>query len=147
MRLPKFIEINKADILVEWDSFARKLIKADHRNAAFGVRDHAVEILNELIADMSERQSAQQQADKSQNVVFTRTFPESAADLHGLLRHHDGLNVSEVVSEFRALRASVLHLWLPVLSIMTDDVIDDVIRFNEAIDQAIADSIISYNNQ
>ena len=103
--------------------------------------------MRELVADMATEQSKKQQSDKSQNLESAKAFPESAANIHGLLRHDDGMNVSEVVAEFRSLRATVFRLWLPTLNDMSDEVVEDIIRFNESIDEAVADSIVSYDQQ
>jgi signal transduction histidine kinase len=49
------------------------------------------------------------------------------------------------VSEFRALRASVLALWQKAVGISTDPLaLEDNIRFNEGIDRALAESVKSY---
>ena len=147
MRLSTFIEARKNEILHEWDDFAKKLLIPKEKNEAFRLRDHAGEILRELVADMTTKQSKKQQSEKSQNMESAKAFPESAANIHGLLRHDDGMNVSEVVAEFRALRATVLRLWLPTLTGISDEVVEDIIRFNESIDEAVADSIVSYDKQ
>ena len=38
-----------------------------------------------------------------------------------------------------------MRLWLPKLDVLSQEVINDIVRFNESIDEAIADSIISYS--
>jgi len=50
-----------------------------------------------------------------------------------------------MIAEYRALRTSVLVLWMPPNDISKDKEISDVIRFNEAIDQALAESVVSYS--
>jgi len=49
-----------------------------------------------------------------------------------------------MVSEYRALRSNVLRLWLAEGSAKGDDQLVDMVRFNEAIDQALLESIVSY---
>lgn len=67
----------------------------------------------------------------------------TAAYTHALLRAEGGFTVDQLVSEYRALRASVLSGWLdaclpdPPYSV-------DMLRFNEAIDKALAESVTSY---
>src|SRR5690606_15215745 len=46
---------------------------------------------------------------------------------------------------FRALRASVLRLWLAENGETSEDKVTDIIRFNEAIDQAIAESVARFS--
>lgn len=147
MQLTTFIEIHEQEILNEWDSFARKVFGDIFKDGKYLARDHAAEILKELVADMNTRQSLEMQMEKSQDIKSSRALPESAANVHGLLRHDDGLNVSHVVAEFRALRATIFRLWLPTIQHMSHTQIDEIIRFNESIDEAVADSIVSFEQQ
>ena len=64
--------------------------------------------------------------------------PETAAQTHALLRAKAGFDIEQVVAEYRALRASVLRLWLDHAPHFGDDASDDLVRFNEAIDQAVS---------
>lgn len=65
---------------------------------------------------------------------------ETAPQAHALLRARAGFNINQIAAEYRALRASVLRLWMDDCAPYAPDV-DDMIRFNEAIDQALAESI------
>lgn len=143
MKLSSFIQTNLEMILLEWDAFAATLFPAEDQNKTYLLRDHAKGILLELAADMETEQSAQQQVDKSKGASPFHP-DDTAASVHGVLRHDVGFTVSQVAAEFRALRASVLGFWLPQISVMSKDVVIDIIRFNEAIDQAVADSITTY---
>jgi hypothetical protein len=146
MRLSTFIETNLEEILREWDAFARTLFSPDDRFSGLLLRDHAREMLVELIQDIRTAQSPQEQEDKSKGEVSPFHPDDSAANVHGVIRHDDGFSVSQVAAEFRALRATVLRLWLPRISEMSKEVVTDIVRFNEAIDEALADSIITYKN-
>ena len=62
------------------------------------------------------------------------------------LRARSGFDINQLASEYRALRASVLRLWIE--SCQPDDInLEDVIRFNGAVDQALAESIEFFNEQ
>ncbi|MBC7601616.1 MAG: HAMP domain-containing histidine kinase [Ramlibacter sp.] len=50
-----------------------------------------------------------------------------------------------MITEYRALRASVLKIWFK--SGCTPDPVDDITRFNESIDQSIAESVSRYTLQ
>jgi signal transduction histidine kinase len=52
--------------------------------------------------------------------------------------------VVQLVSEYRALRASVLSLWIADIGESDAAHLVDVIRFNEAVDQALAESVARY---
>jgi signal transduction histidine kinase len=64
--------------------------------------------------------------------------------VHGAGRAESGFTVAEMVSEYRALRASVLRLWTLENGSLGRADIDDLMRFNEAIDQSLAESITRY---
>jgi len=49
-----------------------------------------------------------------------------------------------MIAEYRALRASVLRLWSAASSSVQVQDLEDVIRFNEAVDQAIAESLKTF---
>ena len=64
--------------------------------------------------------------------------PETAAQTHAVLRAKSGFDIEQLASEYRALRASVLSLWIEACQPEPPE-LDDMIRFNEAIDQALAE--------
>ena len=69
---------------------------------------------------------------------------QTAAQEHGAGRADSGFTIEEMVSEFRALRASVISLWSKEHQIAQRGELEELTRFNEAIDQAIAESIARY---
>jgi len=71
---------------------------------------------------------------------------ETAAQTHALLRARSGFDINQLAAEYRALRASVLRLWADACSPESPD-FDDIVRFNKAIDQAIAESIGFFSAQ
>ena len=147
MKLSHFIEANIKEILEEWDQFALTLFPSGAHVSASVLRDHARGILMELTEDMETAQSAQQQADKSKGEESKTGEGDSAASAHGIERHYIGFTLTELAAEFRALRATVLRLWLPKVSVLTEQVARDMVRFNEAIDQALAESVATYSQQ
>ena len=144
MRLATFIETHQKEILIEWDTFAKTLFSGVDKSHVSLLRDHAAEILKELVSDMEQKESAKQQKAKSMGAPSPFHPDDSAANIHGMLRHDDGFSFASLAAEFRALRASVLRLWLPNIPVITKQVLLDVVRFNEAIDEALADSIATY---
>lgn len=65
---------------------------------------------------------------------------ETAAQTHGQLRARSGLTIEQVVAEYRVLRSTVLRLWADAHE-PDAHVIQDTLRFNEAVDQAVAESV------
>ncbi|HZV64102.1 MAG TPA: sensor domain-containing diguanylate cyclase, partial [Telluria sp.] len=143
MRLSDFIPARIEAILDEWQAFARQLPPA-RRMDPRALRDHAGAILLAIAADLARAQSADQQAAKAQGHA-PRPLQESAAELHGAARLSEGFSVDHTMSEFRALRASVLRLWSACPGHVAGEGVDDMMRFNEAIDQALGESLARYS--
>ena len=147
MRLADFISQHTETILAEWEAFATTLLPAAAGMTPLALRDHAQQILEAVAADLSTAQTRQEQADKSQGkAVRPAGAPETAAETHAVLRAKSGFSINQLVAEYRALRASVLRLWLDAGS-LAETGVDDVVRFNEAIDQAIAESVSFFTAQ
>jgi len=139
--LADFILRDMEAILVEWEAFAATRLPAGGRMTPLALRDHARQILEAVAADLTTPQTRDEQTAKSmgraQRLIDA---PQTAAETHAILRARSGFDINQLAAEYRALRASVLRLWLD--STEPDPAqLDDVIRFNEAIDQALAESI------
>lgn len=142
--LANFILENLDPILEEWEAFAADVF-ARHELDAVEARDHARGILVEIATDIGRPQTSLQQAEKSKgHAPATGGLPSDAAQ-HGADRFFSGFSVTEQVSEFRALRASVLRLWYEANPEMAPSAMIDVMRLNEAIDQALAESVARYS--
>jgi signal transduction histidine kinase len=141
MRLSAFITANVRIIVDDWEQFARTLLPASETMDSLGLRDHAKQILLAIAKDIATWQSVSDSVDKSQGNAFRAdSVVESAAELHGSLRQRHGFTMIQLAAEFRALRGSVLRLW-GSRSQETVPYAEDIQRFNEAIDQALAESI------
>jgi signal transduction histidine kinase len=145
MKLSRFITENMDQILLEWVAFARTLGPAASGMSVLALRDHARPMLQEIALDIETSQDAAEQDQKSKGQE-----PEderSAAAEHGTLRQSSHFTLIQLAAEFRALRATVLRLWLPHVSQMSQSTTQDMIRFNEAIDQALAESVVTYSSR
>ena len=114
---------------------------------SLALRDHAQQILEAVAKDLSTPQTKDAQAAKSLGLA-SAPFParETAAQTHAILRARSGFDINQLAAEYRALRASVLRLWTDACQ-PEDPPLEDVIRFNEAIDQALAESISFFSAQ
>lgn len=145
MRLAEFIETNSDPIQLEWVAFAKSCAPAAKLMDEAALRDHALEMLKVIGADLRTSQTATEQFEKSKgNADTTPAEPDTPAEVHGAGRAWSGFTVGEMVSEYRALRASVIRLWIRACGTLSGTDLDDLVRFNEAIDQAIAESIARY---
>ena len=149
MRLAQFITEDIELILVEWEAFARSLSIAGQKMTSLALRDHAKQILQAIAQDIEESQTDLAQADKSKGHALIAEATRTAAQTHGALRYLVGFDLRQLAAEFRALRASVLRLWLKRLKRGAADetALYQMTRFNEAIDQALAESIANYSDE
>lgn len=146
MRLHDFIDRHREQILAEWESFASTVSRASGTMDVVALRDHADEMLTVISADLRTAQDARQQSEKSKGRAQDSSVDVTAAEEHGAARAESGFTVDEMVAEYRALRASVLSLWAREAGQLKAEDIEDLIRFNEAIDQALAESVAEFND-
>jgi len=145
-RLAWFIRHEQERILEEFEEFARTHTSAGESMDIRALRDHAAEILSTIALDMDQPQTQVDQERKSKgDAPDDRRRLDTAAEKHGTDRADSGFSLQEMISEFRALRASVLRLWTHDHGAMDDRDVDDLIRFNEAIDMALAESITTFS--
>jgi signal transduction histidine kinase len=143
-RLSTFIRENVEPILAEWEAFARTMPHGEAMDIA-ALRDHASDMLRVIADDLDLPQTAQEQAEKAKGESDAQPgILPTAAQEHGAGRAESGFTVGQMVAEFRALRASVMRLWSQTHDDTATTDLRDMIRFNEAIDQAIAESITRY---
>ncbi|OQW75166.1 MAG: PAS domain S-box protein [Proteobacteria bacterium ST_bin11] len=148
MRLDKFILDNLEGIQQEWEDFA-----VDYLSDADGMdkgqlRDHLRGMLLTITADLACHQSANDQSQKAKGQQISDGSVTAAAT-HGSERLAAGFSLNSTVAEFRALRASVTRLWIKkdFKQNNADTDLGDLVRFNEAIDQAITESVVGYSRE
>jgi signal transduction histidine kinase len=109
------------------------------------LRDHAREMVLQIAADMQTPQSSAEQQAKSEGHGKGHLLTQdSPVESHVLARIVDSFSLDEVVSEYRALRASVVRLWTREMGQADREKLEELIRFNESIDQALCESIARY---
>lgn len=147
MRLADFIEQNMPTILERWEAFAATQLPAAASMGTLALRDHAEQILRAVVKDLNTAQTRQEQLAKSLgHAPVLAGAPDTAAQTHAILRAHGGFNINQLAAEYRALRASVLRLWMDACEPDPPN-LEDLIRFNEAIDQALAESVGFFSAQ
>jgi len=143
MRLADFIRANTERILAEWEAFARTCLPAADAMTTRALRDHAEELLKAIADDMDLPQSATEQIEKSKGKRPMGRL-DRLGESHGMERAEAGFNLIQVTAEYRALRASVVRLWADSVPAAAQVDITELTRFNEAIDQALFESITRY---
>ena len=145
IRLADFIRGNTDPIVHAWVAFARTRAPASDGMTHLALQDHIVELLTFIADDLESAQTDHEQVEKSQGRGDAEgDFTRSAAEIHASLRLADGFNIDQMVSEYRALRASVVKQWTAANPALTVTDLEDMTRFNEAVDQAMAESVAEY---
>ena len=143
-RLARFIRENTEQILAEWETFARTLPPGASLNVE-AVRDHAREMLDGIARELETPRTPQKLAADAEDQSNARPDDSTAAHGHGAGRAKSGFSIAEIVAEFRALRVSVISLWISRQRELNTIDLLDMSRFNEAIDQVIAESVTRYS--
>jgi signal transduction histidine kinase len=145
MKLSEFITAKSTQIISEWEAFARGCLPAAKGMDLAERRDHIAGMLRAVAVDLETPQSKDQQAEKSKG-HDSHVTTHTAADSHGTDRAASGYSPEQMVAEFRALRASVLRLWSEAQSEFNRGNMQEMTRFNEAIDQLLAESIARFHH-
>ncbi|MFL6585523.1 MAG: sensor histidine kinase [Luteimonas sp.] len=144
MKLSRFILERQDQILTEWGMFARTYASARGASTDVSLGDHAGQLLVAIAAHVESAQTPdglQPRADEP--VSDTRRIP--AASELGALRHQDASSLLQLTAEYRALRAAVLRTWLTTVDAMDAQRAREMVRFNEVIDQALAESVVAFD--
>lgn len=142
MRLSVFIEQHLDEILVDWVSFAREQQPAAASMDEQALLDHARQILNEIAANMRRPQGEVERRAKSEgNSARISLSPNLPSRSHARQRERQGFLIEQMIAEYRALRATVMRLWAASPGVLQIEDFEDVTRFHEAVDQAIAESV------
>jgi signal transduction histidine kinase len=145
MPLSDFIEANLDVLVDDWAEFAGQLLREDQPLTVRELQNSARHMLQRVAADMRSNQTGVEQEEKSRGEKGGGAADVTDAALeHADDRLDQGFTLDDVVAEFRALRATVLRRWQqsqvdPVTALR------ESIRFNEAIDQVLTESIRRYS--
>jgi signal transduction histidine kinase len=144
MRLSRFIADNLEAILHQWEDFARSLSRGRSLSIE-ALRDDAEQMLRFVAADMESEQTPQEEIAKAngRRPVAPPNAP-SAAQQHGVARAVERFSLVELVAEYRALRASVIRMWVDAVPV-TKESVAQIVRFNEAIDQILAEGVAKFS--
>jgi signal transduction histidine kinase len=148
VNLSEFIERNVDAIVGEWAQFAQQNLPPARDLSPDELCDHAKQLLMDIADDMDTFQSPEDQHLKSRGARpgnapdVTRTARADAEQ-----RFRQGFSLSDVVAEYRALRASVVRRWTERLATPSQDLLAELTRFNEAVDQATGEAIAWYVDQ
>lgn len=144
MRLAEFIRNNSEAIAATWEEFAGTRFPAARDMTAEQLRADANELLAAIAADLESEQTSDEQKQKSRGLGTRRRMRQIAQD-HAIRRMQAGFHLDQVLSEYRALRASVIRLLDQQQP--ADQSRRDLTRFNEAIDEALTESVNRFSQK
>jgi signal transduction histidine kinase len=144
MRLSEFIRANPDDIERAWEDFARTLTPFATDLSDSVLRNDLREILTTMADDMGTAQTSEEQQAKSKGHGPRGGALDRISTIHARARLASGFNLEHAISEYRALRSSILFLWVRSAPKSDDVELSEVTRFNETIDQAIAELVRRY---
>jgi hypothetical protein len=144
MKLFTFIIENTEVILQRWEDFAKTIFPPGQKTSIKELRNHGKQILIGIARDLEHAKSDLDQTEEIKEFTEQDITKSSPAGEHGLVRMEQGFNINEVIAEFRALRKSIISLFshssdkIPALEP------NDLIHFNEAIDQKLSEAVAIY---
>ncbi len=147
MSFSVFIKDNVDALVADWEAFARTL-PAGQTMSTLALRDHSREILLAVAADMALPLSDGQRVAQSEEIAATPASIRTAAAEHGALRQLAGFDMVQLFAEFRAMRASVMVFWQGSGGQASGAAsVEEIIRFNEGMDKALAESVQRYSGE
>lgn len=149
MELSAFIRSKEEAIIAEWEAFARTYLPSAAYMNRSALRDHILGLLRFIADDLDTCQTERQRSEKAKGQgQKAGGADDSAAETHADLRYTGGFDTVEMISEFRALRASVIKLWRAEWAeTETTEILPDLLRFNEAIDQVMTESLSRFTDK
>ncbi|MCT6718015.1 sensor histidine kinase [Acidovorax sp. K2F] len=147
MKLDRFLNEHIEEILSEWEDFSLTLVP-EASTSHLALRNYARGMLQAIALDIETVQNPEEQYQKSRgNAPRLVGAVQTAASSHGGQRQAHDFSLLQLCAEFRALRATVLRLWLPRVGAMTEVISNQMVRFNESIDQAQAEAVVTYSSK
>ena len=149
MELAALIRAKEDAIVAEWEAYAQTYLPSAAHMDRTALRDHILGLLRFIADDLKTSETERERSEKAKGQGPKEGGAhDSAAETHAALRFAGGFDTIEMVSEFRALRASVIKLWRAEWSkAETPDILRDLLRFNEAIDQVMTESLARFTKK
>ena len=143
MRLASFIRKNLEPLLLDWAEYASTRLPIAQGLQKKALRDSAAELLEAIVSDMLSEQTAAEQSAKSKGMrPHDAPAVTAVSQRHAATRLTQGFTLDQMASEYRALRASVMRHWSAAKP--HDPDFDEVVRFNEGMDQSIVEAVAWY---
>jgi signal transduction histidine kinase len=142
MRIAEFIRSDQELILEKWWKLvAAELPDHEHINDRPGVAS----ILDSLATILDSREGNEaERKDVGTSGAASSEPCATAADEHAMQMARSGFNIKQLAADYRALRASVVKLWVDCDS-PGERLVEDIVRFNEVLDECSAEAIARFH--
>ncbi|WP_347332370.1 putative bifunctional diguanylate cyclase/phosphodiesterase [Marinimicrobium locisalis] len=143
MKLAQFIQTTMEQRLKDWEQVLLEIAPRLENENSRELRDHARELLNFIAEDLSTSHTKEKSTGKA--LGEGRIPAPGVGGKHGSDRLHQGLSMLQLVQELQALRNRITWTWSNNQSGIDTQDIDQLLRFNEAVDQLIIGSVSSFS--
>ncbi|HEX3409076.1 MAG TPA: HAMP domain-containing sensor histidine kinase [Candidatus Binataceae bacterium] len=141
MGLAEFIRNNIDAIAQEWEEFAKSCTPASIGMTRTTLLNDVIPILQAIAHDMEMPQTLDEEIAKGKGRHLSDSLARVAAN-HVGARIESRFDLAQIVSEYRAVRASALRLY--ARSEGLSDETREVVRFSEAIDESVAEIVPTF---
>jgi signal transduction histidine kinase len=143
----QFIAENVEAIVDDFEAFARGASPAAAKLDSKELRDHAKVVMQAVAADMDTAQTSREQHLKATGDAVEDPFSrvKETSRMHARHRFEQGFTLPEMLSEYRALRASVIARWTSQLTEPNRQDLLELTRFGEAVDEGLTEAIGWYS--
>jgi signal transduction histidine kinase len=145
VRLSEFIRTDTERIVREWEEFA-KTLPAEADLPRWFLRVHIAAILRSIAEEIERSEPAFEQQAKGRGEGTAGPI-EHVAAAHLDLRIESGFDLVQIMAEYRALRACVLRLWRAKDPDGFVQGAEEITRFCEAVDRAVAETVPAYEQR
>ncbi len=143
MKLARFIQTEMEQLLEDWEEAALDIAPELQDKDSRVLRGHAREMLVFITEDLS---SAKSNEASTRNVYGKDdVLASGTGGKHGTARYGHGMTMFQMIQELRALRARVTKAWGDKQRGLGAEDIDELMRFDAAIGQLIANSVSGYS--
>ena len=129
MGLSEFIQANQEAILGAFEAYVLAHVPPGVDLTRGEARDQAAEVLADIAEEMRQRSLPQ---------------GDQPAEKHGNARLAAGFGIKHILGEYRMLRGTIMRMWLASRPPLGTAGVEDLVRFNEAIDQAVHSSVSQF---
>lgn len=144
MRLASFIRTETEAILRDWQVVAHVFNQSQGLYKT-ELRAHARDMLAAIAEEIEQPQTNQVKQNRSGGLSAFVYYRRNKAVVPTSNSETSGVDIQEIVTEFLALRTCVIRLWAENNSLHSPLQIADLIRFNDAVDQAVRMSLAHYS--